>query len=994
MAVSAGTVFLDVRPNVSGFNAELNARMRANTSSLGQAGAQAGSSMASGLIKGFVALKAFDVVKNFTSQSISAASDLNESMSKVSVVFGKSATSIVNWSKTSATAMGISQQSALEAAGTFGNLFRAMDIGLPTAATMSKNLVQLASDLASFNNANPEDVLIALRSGLVGEVEPMRKFGVSLSAVRIQQEAVNMGLAKSGEELDAATKAQVAYAIILNDTKLAQGDFVRTSSGLANSQRILSASVTDLQASFGKALMPVIAQVTKIASQLLGWFTKLPEPIRNITAALTLMTVAVGAGALAWQALNAATSGLPSAWAGKLLGAIKSVTAALWAQAAAIPVVGAAMKALTGFFGTGAAGMAKFGVTAAAVTVGILDIKNALQTTEGSVDAMGKRLGLSDAQLDKIRESTTSFASELGSFVTGGGPMDNYNEKMSLLNDSVNTYVQNGGSFVTIQKSIADHSQEITDILAKYPPGSQEAADALAEVFSKERTDRIKEATDAVRDHGLAFDQLSVISGTAADDLRSAWKQALNGTDADLVKFAESATQSLQEWEQTTSDSFSGVDDLLGELADKHNLTAQKIIDSFHAQEKAITDYNKNWTTLQKEVGPKADELLQHVADMGLDGSKFLEVFANASKKRQHEIVESFGGIQGKSDDLTGVLEKSLVPAIEELITSIREAAGLKPVNFKFDADTSDVRDKAATLVADLKDMGFTSETLIGRKKFHEGGHLPGRGEYGITVEGGEYIIRKDVVKKKGMVDLLEAINEGKLGPDSPAQKFHQGGPVQPIIPLKSGPTMITELETQQPLTLDALLQGLVGVWRTGYVPAAWGGFSNGNIPLSAMTPIDSYPHYLAPEAASAFFAMQAAYGNLIRPITSAYRTLGQQAGLQGNPGPVAPVGQSMHGWGKALDLGAANAVGWMRAGNSKRFNWWPGDSFNDPYHFSYGFSAKKGWHGTLPGDTLIQAHSGERVDITPQGKTPLYVRLDRRHVLDELDHDALYRGW
>ena len=35
---------------------------------------------------------------------------------------------------------------------------------------MSKGLVQLAADLASFNNMNPDEVLMKLRSGLVGEV--------------------------------------------------------------------------------------------------------------------------------------------------------------------------------------------------------------------------------------------------------------------------------------------------------------------------------------------------------------------------------------------------------------------------------------------------------------------------------------------------------------------------------------------------------------------------------------------------------------------------------------------------------------------------------------------------------------------------------------------------------------------------------------------------------------------------------------------------------
>lgn len=200
-------------------------------------------------------------------QSIDAASDLNESLSKVGVVFGPQANSIIKWSKGAASAMGQSQQQALEAVGTFGNLISATGVASQKTAGMSTVLTQLAGDLASFNNADPSEVLVNLRSGLVGEAEPLRKYGVQLSAARIEQEAVNLGLAKSGEELSAAAKMQAAYAIILQDTKTAQGDFARTSDGVANRQRIVAAQFEDLKAKVGSVFLP-------IWQTMLGWFSK------------------------------------------------------------------------------------------------------------------------------------------------------------------------------------------------------------------------------------------------------------------------------------------------------------------------------------------------------------------------------------------------------------------------------------------------------------------------------------------------------------------------------------------------------------------------------------------------------------------------------------------------------------------------------------------------------------------------------------------------
>jgi len=54
-----------------------------------------------------------------TGVAIKSASDLEESMNKVKVVFGDAALSITNFAETSAKDLGMSQQAALEAAGTF-----------------------------------------------------------------------------------------------------------------------------------------------------------------------------------------------------------------------------------------------------------------------------------------------------------------------------------------------------------------------------------------------------------------------------------------------------------------------------------------------------------------------------------------------------------------------------------------------------------------------------------------------------------------------------------------------------------------------------------------------------------------------------------------------------------------------------------------------------------------------------------------------------------
>ena len=199
---------------------------------------------------------AFSAVSVGAYKAIQSASDLAESQSKVGVVFGDSAKQVEDFAKSSATSFGITKQAALEATGTYGNLFQAFGVGQGQAAEMSTTLVGLAADLASFNNTTVDDAILALRSGLSGETEPLKRYGIAINDVRLKEEARNMGLYSGKGALDITAKTQAAYALILKDSTLAQGDFERTSGGLANQQRILKAQLSDVTAQIGSVMIP------------------------------------------------------------------------------------------------------------------------------------------------------------------------------------------------------------------------------------------------------------------------------------------------------------------------------------------------------------------------------------------------------------------------------------------------------------------------------------------------------------------------------------------------------------------------------------------------------------------------------------------------------------------------------------------------------------------------------------------------------------------
>jgi hypothetical protein len=254
-------------------------------------------------------------------QAAQAASDLSESASKAAVVFGSATDQVADFGKTSATSIGLSEQKALEATGTFGNLFVALGTTKQQAADLSPEVVALGADLASFNNLEVDETLEKLRSGLVGEVEPLRSLGVSFNAAQVDAKAMELGLVSANGEITEGAKLQARWALILEQTSTAQGDFARTSGGLANQQRILSAEVENAQATIGQALLPALLEGVAVARQdLIPAFTEFGTRVLPALASAVIGLLPVAgsftqllvASAPAVEALASAIDAIPT----------------------------------------------------------------------------------------------------------------------------------------------------------------------------------------------------------------------------------------------------------------------------------------------------------------------------------------------------------------------------------------------------------------------------------------------------------------------------------------------------------------------------------------------------------------------------------------------------------------------------------------------------------------------------------------------------------
>jgi hypothetical protein len=198
--------------------------------------------------------------------SVKSASDLNEEVSKSEVIFGTAAKDIEAFAKRADTALGLTMTQALKATSTFATFGKASGLTGTDLSKFSKGATILATDLASFYNTNADDAILAIGAALRGESEPIRKYGVLLSDLTIKTKAQEMGLYDGTGALDVQAKSLATYQVILDQTKDAQGDFARTSDGLAGQQKILTAQLETLKTTMGTNLLPVMLKVVEQAN--------------------------------------------------------------------------------------------------------------------------------------------------------------------------------------------------------------------------------------------------------------------------------------------------------------------------------------------------------------------------------------------------------------------------------------------------------------------------------------------------------------------------------------------------------------------------------------------------------------------------------------------------------------------------------------------------------------------------------------------------------
>lgn len=215
---------------------------------------------------------------------VNSASDAVEIMNKFNVVFGSDADATKKWADSFADGVGRSRKEVAKWLSGLQDTFVPLGYARDKAADLSKQLVELAVDVGSFNNKADDEVIRDFTSALVGNHEAVRKYGIIITETSMKQRAMREGL--DPKALKNLEKVQLRYNAILGSTSDAQGDAKRTAESYANQVKRLDGNMDNLRVTMGSYLVPTFSVVVEEINNAITGFSAIDNQILESQAVM------------------------------------------------------------------------------------------------------------------------------------------------------------------------------------------------------------------------------------------------------------------------------------------------------------------------------------------------------------------------------------------------------------------------------------------------------------------------------------------------------------------------------------------------------------------------------------------------------------------------------------------------------------------------------------------------------------------------------------
>lgn len=229
--------------------------------------------------------------------SVKAASDASETANAFSVAFGGLEKQAQAFAKSYSSDVGRALDETQARMAKTQLVLTGVGVAAKDALGMTEAIQRRSVDIGSLWNVSDAEAYQAILSGISGEAEPLKKFGVALNEAALKAELLRLGFKGNAQEAPEAAKAIARLNIILKASASADNDAIKTKDSLSNAVKRAQGEFRDAAVELGNNFLPQAANATKAAADLLGEFNKMPDGVK--LAGLAFLGLVAAAGPIA-----------------------------------------------------------------------------------------------------------------------------------------------------------------------------------------------------------------------------------------------------------------------------------------------------------------------------------------------------------------------------------------------------------------------------------------------------------------------------------------------------------------------------------------------------------------------------------------------------------------------------------------------------------------------------------------------------------------------
>lgn len=192
--------------------------------------------------------------------------------------FGARANEAYAWVTQLSDAVYINDQAFMQYAGNFATLLRGFGVAEENIYGMALGLTELGYDIYAKSNDffTFEEAMYAVNSAIVGEIESIRRAGISITEATLQEYATTHGIKQSVESMTEAQKAVLRYLVMTEQAMNSGivGTYIQELNTTEGSARALGQQLKGLAQTIGTVLMPIVTAVLPYIQAFVALITR------------------------------------------------------------------------------------------------------------------------------------------------------------------------------------------------------------------------------------------------------------------------------------------------------------------------------------------------------------------------------------------------------------------------------------------------------------------------------------------------------------------------------------------------------------------------------------------------------------------------------------------------------------------------------------------------------------------------------------------------